>query len=245
MTFKELKDRFFAASLEECRIMLSEYSEHNFFDKASELLDKEEQRLLDMCKYETFLQKSGISLIAGTDEAGRGPLAGPIVAAAVILKNNDLLFGINDSKKLSAEKRDRLFDAILDNCVAASIHIITNKQIDEINIGKADRLALKTSVEKLTVIPDHVLTDAFVIEDLNINQTPVTHGDALSVSIAAASIIAKVSRDRMMNEYDRIYPRYGFAKHKGYGTKEHINAIKKYGICPIHRKTFVKKYTDI
>ncbi|OQB99281.1 MAG: Ribonuclease HII [Firmicutes bacterium ADurb.Bin099] len=95
------------------------------------------------------------------------------------------------------------------------------------------------------MIPDHVLTDAFVIENLNINQTPVTHGDALSVSIAAASIIAKVSRDRMMNEYDRIYPRYGFAKHKGYGTKEHINAIKKYGICPIHRKTFVKNYTDV
>ena len=138
-----------------------------------------------------------------------------------------------------------MFDAILDNCIAASIHTITNKQIDEINIGKADRLALKTSVEKLTVIPDHVLTDAFVIENLNINQTPVTHGDALSVSIAAASIIAKVSRDRMMNEYDKIYPRYGFAKHKGYGTKEHIDAIKKYGICPIHRKTFVKKYTDI
>jgi len=242
MTFRELKDIFFANSINDCKIILSEYSDQKFYTKCMDLINAENERLLKLRKYENFLHNTGNSLIAGTDEAGRGPLAGPIVAGAVILKNNDLFFGINDSKKLTDYKRNKLFDVILKNCVAASIHTITNKQIDDINIANADKLAMRMSIEKLESIPDHVLTDAFLVDGLQINQTAIVHGDSLSISIAAASIIAKVTRDRMMDEYDRIYPQYGFGNNKGYGTQEHINAIKKYGICPIHRKTFVKNF---
>ena len=242
MTFRELKDLFFSNSMNNCYMMLSEHIDMDFYSKSKDLLNNENERLLKLRKYENFLLQTGNTYIAGVDEAGRGPLAGPIVAGSVILKNNDIFFGINDSKKISADKRDRLFDVILENCISASIHTITNKQIDELGIGKADNLAMRLSIEKLTTVPDHVLSDAFFIEDLIINQTAIIHGDALSISIAAASIIAKVARDRMMDEYDKIYPQYGFSNNKGYGTKEHIEAIKKYGICPIHRKTFVKNF---
>ncbi|HOD93675.1 MAG TPA: ribonuclease HII [Clostridia bacterium] len=245
MTFKEFKEQLFANSIHDCYKILETNKDQNFYSKCVDILDKENERLTKLSKYENFLKNTGNTYIAGTDEAGRGPLAGPIVAGAVILDDNELLFGINDSKKLTAEKRDKLFDKILNNCIAASIHTITNKQIDEINIANADIIAMKMSIEKLSIVPDHVLTDAFFVEGLQMNQTPLKHGDALSISIAAASIIAKVTRDRMMDEYDKIYPHYGFSNNKGYGTKEHINAIKKYGICPIHRKTFVKNFIQI
>lgn len=242
MIFKEFKTQFFATTIPKCFEFLENNSDCAAFEKAKETLLCEHQRLKNLRKYENFLIQSGNIYIAGVDEAGRGPLAGPIVAGAVILSNDYLSFGIDDSKKLTAKKRDQLYDEILSSCVAASIHTITNKEIDEINIGKADKVAMKGAVEKLKIVPDHVLSDAFLIDDLDINQTAILHGDALSISIAAASIIAKVSRDRMMEEYDKIYPQYSFAKNKGYGTQEHIDAIRKYGICPIHRKTFVKNF---
>ncbi|MDD3093147.1 MAG: ribonuclease HII [Clostridia bacterium] len=242
MSFSKLKNHFFSNTLDKCSILLEEHLSYDYFRKSKNLLDNETDRLHKLRKYENFLVQAGNKYIAGVDEAGRGPLAGPIVAGSVILPNDLYIFGINDSKKLSASKRELLFDKILSNCIAASIHTITNKQIDDINISRADKLAMKSAIEKLKNVPDHVLTDAFVIDDLDINQTAVIHGDALSITIAAASIIAKVSRDRMMDEYDKIYPQYLFAKNKGYGTKEHIDAIKKYGLSPIHRKTFVKNF---
>lgn len=182
------------------------------------------------------------SHICGIDEVGRGPFAGPVVAAAVILpKDCDILY-LNDSKKVSAKKREALYDEIYEKAVAVGIGMVSEKVIDEINILNATYEAMMMAVSKLSVVPDLLLNDAVTIPGIDIEQVPIIKGDAKSASIAAASIVAKVTRDRMMEEYDQIYPQYQFAKNKGYGTKAHIEAIKESGICDLHRRTFVRKY---
>ena len=180
--------------------------------------------------------------ICGIDEVGRGPLAGPVVAGAVILpKDCDLLY-INDSKQLSEKKREELYDKIMETAVSAAVGYNSPARIDEINILQANYEAMREAVSKLTVVPDLLLNDAVTIPGLSMEQVPIIKGDAKSISIAAASIIAKVTRDRLMVQYDEIYPQYGFASNKGYGSAEHIAAIKTYGPCPIHRRTFIKNF---
>ena len=191
-----------------------------------------------MLKYENELYDKGIELIAGTDEVGRGPLVGPVVAAAVILPKGYNLEGLNDSKKLTEKKRDKYFDIIMEEAISVGIGIVDAKTIDEINILEASRLAMKLAIENLNVKPEHVLSDAMKLHNIDIPYTDIIHGDALSLSIAAASVIAKVTRDRMMIELDKEYPEYGFAKHKGYPTKLHLDNIRKYGILDNYRLSY-------
>jgi len=204
---------------------------------------KEYTRFMQMRSYEAEAYSKGISLVAGVDEAGRGPLAGPVVAAAVILPEDVFIEGLNDSKKLTPRKRDLLFDIIKEKAVAYGIGIVDEKFIDETNILIATKKAMEIAIRSLNPQPELLLIDAVRLEEVDIRQIPIIKGDSLSISIAAASIIAKVTRDRLLEEMDSLYPQYGFKKHKGYGTKEHINAIKKYGICPIHRVSFTKNFT--
>lgn len=206
------------------------------------MTEKESERLDTMLEFERELYSKGITLIAGVDEAGRGPLCGPVVAAAVILNPNEKIAGVNDSKKLTEKKREELFSVIKEKAIAYSVGIVDEKTIDKINILEATRLAMKKAVEGLKEVPGHVLVDAEKHVPINIPYTPIIKGDAKSESIAAASIIAKVTRDHMINELDKKYPEYHFAKNKGYGTREHIAAIKEHGLCEIHRKTFCKKF---
>ena len=192
-------------------------------------------------KYEN--QYDNYLYICGVDEVGRGPLAGPVVAGAVILpKDCDILY-INDSKKLSAAKREELYDEIMEKAVATGLGFIGPERIDEINILQATYEAMRQAIGKLDPQPDLLLNDAVTIPGLDIDQVPIIKGDAKSISIGAASIIAKVTRDRLMEEYDRMYPEYGFASNKGYGSAEHIAAIKTYGPTPIHRKSFIKNFS--
>lgn len=181
----------------------------------------------------------GFTLIAGTDEAGRGPLAGPVCAAAVILPIGIEIEGLNDSKKLSEKKREKLFDIIREKAIAYSVAFSSVEEIDSMNILNASQLAMRRAVSSLSPVPDFVLVDGNIARGFVTPTKCVIHGDALSPSIAAASILAKVSRDRLCIEMDKNYPEYGFAKHKGYGTKEHMNAIIKYGATPVHRKSFL------
>ena len=206
------------------------------------LSEKEELRLDKMLEYEKDLYSKGYEYICGIDEAGRGPLCGPVVAAAVILKKSDKIEGVNDSKKLSEKKREALFEQIKERAVAWSVGIVDEKTIDEINILEATRLAMKKAVEGLKQKPDYALVDAEKKVPIDVPHTPIIKGDALSESIAAASIIAKVTRDHMIIKLDKDYPQYNFAKNKGYGTKEHTDAIKEYGLCPAHRRSFCKKF---
>lgn len=208
--------------------------------KKLEKLRQEKERMHEMFAYE---RKYGqYHYICGVDEVGRGPFAGSVVAAAVILpKDCDILY-LNDSKKISEKKRDILYDEIYEKAVAVGIGMASEKVIDEINILQATYKAMQSAIEKLEVVPDLLLNDAVTIPEISIPQVPIIKGDAKSASIAAASIVAKVTRDRMMKEYDAVYPGYQFARNKGYGTKAHIEAIKAQGICEIHRRTFVKKY---
>lgn len=204
---------------------------------------EELQRLEELSKYEKEYYSKGYKLICGIDEAGRGPLAGPVVAGAVILPEGCLIEGVNDSKKLSEKKREKLYDEITDNALAWAVGIVDNNVIDEINILEATRRAMKMAIDGLKIKPDYILIDAEKKVDTGgVPYLPIIKGDALSISIASASIIAKVTRDRMMYEYDKIFPVYDFAKHKGYGTKAHIDAIKANGLCMIHRKTFTSKF---
>ena len=181
--------------------------------------------------------------IAGMDEAGRGPLAGPVVCACVVmdLDKDKIVDGVNDSKKLTPKKREKLYDEIVKNAICYKILEIDEKVIDKINILQATKLGMKQAVEGLLVEPDIVLIDAVRI-DSDVKQQPIIHGDALSYSIACASILAKVYRDRKMVELSKVYPQYQFDKHKGYGTKLHIELLKKYGKCPIHRESFIKNF---
>jgi ribonuclease HII len=201
---------------------------------------KEKERVRNLWYYENEIFKSGATLIAGIDEAGRGPLAGPVVAAAVILPQNVFIEGVDDSKKLSESKRDSLYEVIKDKALGIGIGIIDNQTIDDINIFNATKLAMGYAIKNLNVSPDYLLIDAVRLTDIHINQQALIKGDSKSISIAAASIIAKVTRDRIICEYDKLYPQYGFRNHKGYGTKEHYEGIERYGITSIHRKTFLK-----
>lgn len=182
------------------------------------------------------------SAICGIDEAGRGPLAGPVVAGAVILPKDDRILYLNDSKQLSAAKRDELYDIIYSRAVAVSVGIVDHDRIDEINILQATYEAMRTAVMNLSKRPDILLNDAVTIPGIDIRQVPIIKGDAKSCSIAAASIVAKVTRDRIMAEMDKQYPVYGFAQNKGYGSAGHIEAIRKYGPCKIHRRTFIGNF---
>lgn len=193
--------------------------------------------IIDNLKYEKELYSESIELIAGVDEVGRGPLIGPVVAAAVILPKNYKLEGLTDSKKLSEKKRDMYYEIIKRDAIAIGIGIKDENVIDEVNIYEATKLAMKEAIEKLTVKPEHILIDAMPLE-LDIPTTSIIKGDMLSESIAAASVIAKVTRDSMMYELDKKYPEYGFGSHKGYPTKKHIEAIEKYGIIDGYRKTY-------
>ncbi|MBC5742594.1 ribonuclease HII [Lachnospiraceae bacterium MD308] len=203
-------------------------------------LEKERTRLKEMSVYE---EKYGMyHYICGVDEAGRGPLAGPVVAGAVILPKDTEILYLNDSKKLSAKRREALYDEIREKAVSVGVGIIGPERIDEINILNAAYEAMRLAIAALKVKPDILLNDAVTIPDIEIEQVPIIKGDAKSISIAAASIIAKVTRDRMMAEYDVSMPGYDFGKHKGYGTKMHIESLKRLGPCPIHRRTFIKKF---
>lgn len=192
---------------------------------------------IDLLKYEKDLYKSDVNLIAGVDEVGRGPLVGPVVASAVILPKNYHLDGLTDSKKLSEKKRDLFYEIIQKDAIAIGVGVISAKKIDEVNIYEASKLAMYEAINNLEVKPKHVLIDAMKL-NLEMPSTSIIHGDALSLSIAAASVIAKVTRDKMMYDLDKIHPEYGFAKHKGYPTKAHIEALKKYGPLDNYRFTF-------
>ena len=208
--------------------------------KKLDALEKEKQRIENLKKYEK--EYAGYTYICGIDEVGRGPLAGPVVAGAVILPKDCNILYINDSKQLSEKKREELYDVITKEAVAWAVGYASPERIDEINILQATYEAMREAIHNLGIMPEILLNDAVTIPDVAIAQVPIIKGDAKSVSIAAASILAKVTRDRLMVEYDRVMPEYGFAGHKGYGSKEHIEAIKKYGPTPIHRKTFIKKF---
>jgi ribonuclease HII len=201
-----------------------------------------EKIAVDKLYYEKECLVRGCRYIAGVDEVGRGPLAGPVVTAAVIMPLDDVIEGIDDSKKLSAKKREMLAEEIKKRAIAYRISRVEAEVIDEINILQATRLCMKRSVENLEVKADMVLTDGNMTLDISIPQRSIIHGDALSYSIGAASILAKVYRDRLMDEYAEQYPQYAFEKNKGYGTAAHIAAIQEYGLCPIHRKTFTTKF---
>ena len=213
--------------------------------------EKEIERLKELKKIENEIYLSGVKNIAGIDEAGRGPLAGPVVVACVIMKSDSMIEGVNDSKKLSEKKREQVFENIVNEAVAYGIGIVSQDQIDKINILNATKMGLNLAVKDMEEDlikkvrgfekPDIILVDALTkIDTDNIPYRSIIKGDAKSYSIAAASIIAKVTRDRIMRQWDEIYPMYGFERHKGYGTAAHIAAIKEYGLCPIHRRSFVK-----
>ena len=206
--------------------------------------EKELERLNKLKEIEEEIYtKENIQYICGIDEAGRGPLAGPVVVASVIMPKNSMIEGVNDSKKISEKKREKLYDEITSTSIAWSVGIVDQKEIDEINILNATKKGLTMALTELEQKPDMILVDALTkIDTLGIPYESIIKGDAKSYSIAAASIIAKVTRDRIMRQWDELYPEYGFVKHKGYGTKMHIEAIKKYGACPLHRRTFIKNF---
>ena len=205
--------------------------------------EKEEARLLLLKEHENELRNKGFKTICGIDEAGRGPLAGPVVIASVIMPEDSMIEGVNDSKKVSEKKREAIYEQILEEAISYGVAIIGQDEIDEINILNATKKGLTMSLKELTVKPDLILVDALEhIDTLGIPYEPIIKGDAKAYSISAASIIAKVTRDRIMREWANVYPEYGFEVHKGYGTAKHIAAIKEHGICQIHRKTFTKNF---
>ena len=202
--------------------------------------EKELERLTKLKEIEKDLYQKGFQKICGIDEAGRGPLAGPVVIAGVIMPQDSMIEGVNDSKKVSEKKREKLYDLILEEAISYSVAIIGQDVIDEINILQATYEAMRQAVANLSVKPSLLLNDAVTIPGMDMKQVPIIKGDAKSISIGAASIMAKVYRDRMMEEYDHIFPGYDFASNKGYGSKEHIEAIHRQGPCPIHRRSFLK-----
>ncbi|MDO4454479.1 MAG: ribonuclease HII [Eubacteriales bacterium] len=245
----EIKKEFEMAGTEKLSELFAKYADDSRagvaglirqYRKKEEALQKEMARIETMKVYEREYERIG--WICGIDEAGRGPLAGPVVAGAVILPRDSKILYLNDSKKLSEKKREELFDVIMEQAEAVGVGIVGPERIDEINILQATYEAMRQAIGKLTIVPQILLNDAVTIPQVIIPQVPIIKGDAKSVSIAAASIVAKVTRDRMMKEYDRQMPEYGFASHKGYGSAAHIEAIKKYGPSPIHRKTFLTHF---
>ena len=205
--------------------------------------EKEIERLNVLKAEENKVYANKVEYICGIDEAGRGPLAGPVVVGAVILPKDSFIEGINDSKKISEKKREKLYEIITEEAIAYSVGIVSQNTIDEINILNATKLGVKIALEELKIKPDLIMIDALKgMDTLGIPYMSIIKGDAKCYSIAAASIIAKVTRDRIMRQWDEIYPAYGFSKHKGYGTKEHIEKIKEYGPCLLHRKSFIKNF---
>lgn len=209
-------------------------------EKKALKLQQEIERIEALRAYEN--EYDYCEFICGIDEAGRGPLAGPVVAGAVVLPKNSKILYINDSKKLSEKKRNELYDVIYKEAISVGVGIASPLRIDEINILQATYEAMREAIQKLSIKPDILLNDAVTIPGIDITQIPIIKGDAKSITIGAASIIAKVTRDRMMQEYSEIFPDYGFEKHKGYGTAVHIQAIKEFGPCPIHRQSFIKNF---
>ena len=250
-TIEQIRNEFAAANEESLRSLTVKYRDDErsgvqaliaSAQKKLSALAAERERLEKMRFFEHKYASMGP--VCGVDEAGRGPLAGPVVAGAVILPEDCEILYLNDSKQLSASKRELLYDEIMEKAVAVGVGIVGPARIDEINILQADYEAMCEALGKLKTVPGVLLNDAVTIPQVKIHQVNLVHGDALSVSIAAASIIAKVTRDRLMDEYDQLFPEYGFAKHKGYGTAAHIEAIRKYGPCSIHRKSFIGHFTN-
>lgn len=245
----EIKQEFEQASVSEWQTLFAQYADDdrsgvvgliNKYKKSLEKLEAEKRRIEKMTIYEQ--KYSDFAQICGIDEVGRGPLAGPVVAGAVILpKNCDILY-LNDSKQLSEKKREELYDEIMEKAVAVGIGMASPQRIDEINILQATYEAMRMAISNLKVAPDLLLNDAVRIPEVEIRQVPIIKGDAKSISIAAASIVAKVTRDRLMVEYDAIFPEYGFASNKGYGSAAHIQALKEIGPTPIHRASFIKNF---
>ncbi|MBR3601279.1 MAG: ribonuclease HII [Lachnospiraceae bacterium] len=244
-----IKEKFANAKVEQLPSVIEEYKSdlragvQKEIEKALkklEALEKEKARTELLWKYER--EYGSYSYICGIDEVGRGPLAGPVVAGAVILpKDCDILY-INDSKKLSEKKREELYDIIMEKAVAVGLGYATPERIDDINILQATYEAMRDAIKNMGIMPDILLNDAVTIPGVDCKQVPIIKGDAKSISIGAASIIAKVTRDRLMVDYDLIYPEYGFASNKGYGASAHIEALKKYGPTPIHRRSFIKNF---
>lgn len=244
-----IKEEFKNLTPEQITAQIALYQEderkgvQNFLLSQQKKVDKyyqEIERIENLCQYEK--EYSQYDFICGIDEVGRGPLAGPVVAGAVVLPKGSRILYINDSKKLSAKKREELFDIIKEEAVSVGIGMASPERIDEINILQATYEAMQQAICKLNPAPDMLLVDAVTIPEVTTKQVGIVKGDAKSVSIAAASILAKVTRDRMMVELDEAYPEYGFAQHKGYGSAAHIEALKKYGPCPIHRESFIQKF---
>lgn len=214
-------------------------------DKASKKIEKINKEILrteKMYEFETKYHEQGYKYICGIDEVGRGPLAGPVVACAVILPADEKIMYLNDSKQVSKQKREKLYDIIMEKAVSCQIGIVSWDRIDEINILQATYEAMQTAISNLKPVPDILLNDAVKIPKVLIKQVPIIKGDTLSASIAAASIVAKVTRDRMMEEYAKLYPGYDFENNMGYGTKKHLDNLKLVGPCEIHRKTFIKNF---
>ena len=249
ITIQQIKNEFEAANENMLPLLFEKYETDErsgvkkilaSYRKKQEKLFAERERLKKMTVYEE--QYKDYEYICGIDEAGRGPLAGPVVAGAVILPKDCEILYLNDSKQLSAKKRDELYDEIIEKAICAEVGIVGPAVIDEINILQATYEVMRTAVSKLKIKPQILLNDAVTIPDINIKQVPIIKGDAKSVSIAAASIIAKVTRDRLMIEYDKIMPEYQFASNKGYGSAEHIKVLKEIGASAIHRKSFIKNF---
>lgn len=245
-SLKEIKERILALPVEqwEPELFLLEEDSRQGVQKFTascrkklDRLSQEKERIHQMQVFEQEFAQGRV--FAGIDEAGRGPLAGPVVAAAVIMPENCPLLYVNDSKKLNAAKREELFDQIMDQAVSVGVGMASPGRIDEINILQATYEAMREAVSQLEPVPELLVNDAVVIPQISMPQKAVIKGDARCYSIAAASIIAKVTRDRMMEQYDKLYPEYGFAGHKGYGSAAHIAALKEYGPCPIHRHSFI------
>ena len=250
-SISEIKEILGNCSMEELPEQIKQFEEDSrkgvqtalaSFQKKYEKHQQELARLEEILTYERGLWEAGYDLVAGIDEVGRGPLAGPVVAAAVILPKECKIEGVNDSKKLSAKKREELYDIILEKAVSYGIGVVSNERIDEINILQATYEAMREALSQLKPKADYILADAVTIPMVSTPQRGIIKGDAKSMSIGAASIVAKVYRDRMMEAYEEVYPGYGFASNKGYGAAEHIEGIRKQGITPIHRKTFVKNF---
>ncbi|MBQ4536325.1 MAG: ribonuclease HII [Lachnospiraceae bacterium] len=248
-SIKDIKEQFQAACMDELPVLISEY-ENDARDGVQKIiasavkkinaLEQEKERIEKLKEYEK--KYAEYEFICGIDEVGRGPLAGPVVAGAVILpKDCDILY-INDSKQLSEKKREELFEEIEKKAIACAVGFATPERIDEINILQATYEAMREAISKLSVQPGILLNDAVNIPGITIPQVPIIKGDAKSISIGAASIYAKVTRDRLMVEYDQIFPEYDFAGNKGYGSAKHIEALKKYGATPIHRRSFIKNF---
>lgn len=247
-----IREKLQAAAVTELPVLFSAYESDERAGVQAEIAKAKKQLLL----YEKELKRTeelkcyereyaAFAHICGIDEVGRGPLAGPVVVGAVILpKDCDILY-INDSKKLSEKKREELYEVIMEKALAVGLGYSTPERIDEINILQATYEAMREAIGKLSVTPDILLNDAVTIPEVKIRQVPIIKGDAKSISIGAASIVAKVTRDRLMVQYDEVYPMYGFASNKGYGAQAHIEALKEYGPCPIHRRSFIKNFCEV